>query len=72
MANTRSLITRSQATELVEFYYKSKYVLVKFQSLCNLSDIFDNTALSKKDKLISSSCSKKDGTLRVGGRRAQQ
>jgi len=52
MANTRALITRSQATELVEFYYKSKYVLVKFQSLCNLSDIFDNTALSKKDKLI--------------------
>ena len=50
-----SIITRSQATQLVDFYYQSEmkddsnvdqYSFYKFKELCNKSCIFDNISLS--------------------------
>ena len=49
---TESLITRSQATELVDFYNKSCYSVDKFTDMCKQSDIGDNLPLKAINETI--------------------
>jgi hypothetical protein len=43
---TDSLITRSQATELVDFYNNCRYSVEVFKNMCQKSDIIDNIPLN--------------------------
>ncbi len=46
-STTNSIITRAEATVLVQLYHEANFDLSKFANTCSETDIFDNISLSK-------------------------